>query len=460
MLYSSTRGNDNNLKFVDVLLNGLARDGGLYVPNSVQLYNDEELNFLRTLDYPNLAFEITKHFISREITNKEYKNICIKSYKNVFGQKIITFNKLNESEFIANLFHGPTYAFKDFALQLLGNIYDFILKKKRKKLTILGATSGDTGSAAIHGCSKSDNVKIFILFPYKKISEVQRKQMTTVNKKNVFNIAVKGNFDDCQSLVKKYFKLNNENKKLNLAAVNSINWVRIMGQIVYYFWAYFRLSKNNSPMSFVVPTGNFGNAYAGYVSKKMGLPVRKIVISSNKNDILTRFFNTGKMTLKKTLTSLSPSMDIQVSSNFERLLYDFYDDGKIIDKLFQELEEKKKFSVGKLHLDKMRDIFEYGKISDIATKKTIEKINKNYNVIIDPHTAVGLSVGNEKLNKKEKRVYLATAHYSKFIDTVKDSVDQKIDYPVKLKKILNKKEKFKIIENNIEQLNTLITKNN
>ena len=456
MIYSSTRGSDINLKFGDVLLNGLAKDGGLYVPNSIKSYSEEELDSLRELDYSSLAFELTKHFVLGEISVNEYKKICTNSYKKSFGEEIISFDKLDQHKYIANLFNGPTYAFKDFALQLLGNIYDYVLKKRKMKLTILGATSGDTGSAAIHGCAKSNNVKIFILFPLNRVSEIQRKQMTTVKKKNVFNIAVKGNFDDCQRMVKNYFKLNNENKKINLAAVNSINWVRIMGQIVYYFWSYFRVSSKFDPMSFVVPSGNFGNAYAGYISKKMGLPIKKIIIGSNKNDILTRFFKTGKMKIKKTLTSLSPSMDIQVSSNFERLLFDFYKNGKMIEKLFDKLENTKEFSVAESHLRNMRKTFGYGRLSDFETKKTINQIFNRYKLIVDPHTAVGLSVGEKQLDKKERRIYLATAHYSKFIKTVKESVKKKVDYPNKLKKILKKKEKFEIIENDIEQLDKLI----
>ena len=257
-------------------------------------------------------------------------------------------------------------------------------------------------------------------------------------------------------MVKNYFKFNNENKKINLAAVNSINWVRIMGQIVYYFWSYFRVTRKFEPLSFVVPTGNFGNAYAGYISKKMGLPIKKIIICSNKNDILTRFFKTGIMEIKKTLTSLSPSMDIQISSNFERLLFDFYENGKVIKKLFCKLENKKEFLVAETHLKKMRKTFGYGKLSDSETKKTISQIYNKYKLIIDPHTAVGISVGDKELNNKEKRIYLATAHYSKFIKTVKESVKKKVDYPVKLGKILKKKEKFKIIENDLDQLKKLI----
>ena len=458
MFYSSTRGKDKNLGFTEVLLNGLAHDGGLYIPQEIPFFNEKDLNHLRSLDYANLAYEIIKPFIANAIPNKNLKEICVKTYKKSFGKRIISFNHLNENECIANLFHGPTFAFKDFALQLLGNIYDFILEKKNIKLTILGATSGDTGSAAIEGCSKSDNVRIFILFPHGRVSEVQRRQMTTVNKKNVFNIAVKGNFDDCQRLVKSFFKLNNEKRELNLAAVNSINWVRIMGQIVYYFWIYFRVNNTLAPINFVVPTGNFGNAYAGYISKKMGLPIQKIVISSNKNDILARFFHSGKMVIKNTLTSLSPSMDIQISSNFERLLHDYIGDGMRVGELFAKLDASKEFGINQEHLKKMLNTFGYGKLTDYSTKKTIKFIYNKYKVIIDPHTAVGISVGQKQLKTKEKRVYLSTAHYCKFINTVRESIDKKIEYSKDIKKLLNKKESFYVIENSIDQLKEFITK--
>ena len=271
---------------------------------------------------------------------------------------------------------------------------------------------------------------------------------------------VKGNFDDCQKLVKDFFKMNHQNKKINLAAVNSINWVRIMGQIVYYFWSFFRVSKNFDPISFVVPTGNFGNAYAGYISKVMGLPIDKIVISSNKNDILTRFFRSGVMSIRKAHKSLSPSMDIQVSSNFERLLYHFYRDGNKIKNIFLELETKGKFKIQKTKLNEMKLFFESGKLDDKETIKTIKFFKNKYDIIIDPHTAVGCSVGNKKLSKSKKRVYLATAHYAKFLNTVKKSINIKIDYPPELKDLMKKEEKFYLIGNSIRQLKELIIKNN
>ncbi len=460
MFYSSTRGIDKNRRFKEVLLNGLAKDGGLYVPESLKEFSTKELVSLKKLNYPELAFEVTKDFISKDIPTDVYKEICYQTYSKVFGKNIISINKLGTNEYIANLFHGPTYAFKDFALQLLGNIYDFILKKEDKKLTIIGATSGDTGSAAIHGCSQSNKIKIFILFPKGKVSQIQRRQMTTFNKSNVFNIAVNGNFDDCQKLVKDFFNINNKKKEVNLAAVNSINWVRIMGQIVYYFWSFFKVSNNLNPISFVVPTGNFGNAYAGFISKKMGLPIKSIVVSSNKNDILTRFFMSGKMIVKNTKKSLSPSMDIQVSSNFERLLFDYISEGKTISKLFKELDNKGEFEICEENLKKIKCVFKSGKLDDKNTKETIKILNDKYNIIVDPHTAVGIAVGQKELSNHEKRVYLATAHYGKFLKTINLSLNKKINYPIKLGKLINKKEKYFEIDNKIEDFKNFVLKNN
>ena len=454
MLYSSTRGGDNNKSFIEVLLNGLASDGGLYVPNSIPFFNKENRRSLANLEYHELCYEITKEFLNNEIPLNKYKKICEKTYKNFSENKIISLTQLNKVEYILNLFHGPTFAFKDFALQLLGNLYEHILKEKNLSLTILGATSGDTGSAAIYGCSKSPKINLFILFPRGKVSEVQRKQMTTFDNPNVFNIEVDGDFDDCQRLVKKFFLKNKKN--YNLAAINSINWVRIMGQIVYYFWSFFKIEKDFKPISFVVPTGNFGNVYAGFYAKKMGLPIENLVVASNKNDILTRFFNSGSMKVKQTSSSLSPSMDIQVSSNFERLLFYFLKDSKKIKKLFLDLEDKGFFKIEDKILKEILKFFKSDKLNDKETISSISEIYKKYNITIDPHTAVGFAVGQRTLKDSSKRIYLATAHYGKFLQTVKEAINQEIDYPQSLKKLLIKKESYHQINNSIAELKSLI----
>ena len=457
MLYSSTRGKDNNKNFVQVMLNGLAKDGGLYVPNNIPKISKRKLHELKNLSYVDLAYEVTKDFVvSKDISKEEYKLILKKTYNKKFGEKIISIDKLNNNEFILNLFHGPTFAFKDYALQLLGNLYDYVLKKKKLNLTIIGATSGDTGSAAIYGCSKSKKINMFILFPKNKVSEIQRKQMTTFSAANVTNVSVRGNFDDCQKLVKDLFNKNTKSMEYNFAAINSINWVRILGQIIYYFWSYFKVEKNMIPINYVVPTGNFGNVYAGFISKRMGLPIKKLIVCSNKNDILTRFLSNGVMEKKLTRQSLSPSMDIQVSSNFERLIYHFLKNSKKVSNLINKMDKKGKYSVSKKLLTEILKEFSGGSISDNKTKKSIKRIYEEFNIVTDPHTAVGYSVGKSLLKNDEKRVYLSTAHFSKFFDTVSNSLKIRLVYPKKMKKILEKKESFLTISNEIDEIKKVI----
>ena len=457
MLYSSTRGNDKNVDFVQVMLNGLAKDGGLYVPNKIPKISKKKLQELKTLSYEDLAYEVTKEFVvSKDISREEYKLILKKTYNKRFGDEIISIDRLNKNEFILNLFHGPTFAFKDYALQLLGNLYDFILKKKKLNLTIIGATSGDTGSAAIYGCSKSKKINMFILFPKNKVSEVQRKQMTTFQASNVTNISVKGNFDDCQKLVKDLFNRNSKSLEYNFAAINSINWVRILGQIIYYFWSYFKVEKNMIPINYVVPTGNFGNVYAGFISKRMGLPIKKLIVCSNKNDILTRFFSNGVMKKKVARESLSPSMDIQVSSNFERLLHHFLKDGKKVSNLLNKMDKEGTYSVPKKLLIQILKEFMGGSVSDSKTKKTIKKIYDDFKIITDPHTAVGYSIGKKLLKNNEKRVYLSTAHFSKFIKTVRNSLKIRLTYPQEMREILKKKEHCLTISNEIDEIKRVI----
>ena len=457
MLYSSTRGKDNNINFVKVMLNGLAKDGGLYVPNNIPKISKKKLQELKSLSYVDLAYEVTKDFVvSKDISREEYRLILKKTYSKKFGDEIINIDRLNNNEFILNLFHGPTFAFKDYALQLLGNLYDFILKKKNLKLTIIGATSGDTGSAAIYGCSKSEKINMFILFPKSKVSEVQRRQMTTFGAHNVTNISVKGNFDDCQKLVKDLFNKNNQSMEYNFAAINSINWVRILGQIIYYFWSYFKVEKNMNPINYVVPTGNFGNVYAGFISKRMGLPIKKLIVCSNKNDILTRFLSNGIMEKKVARESISPSMDIQVSSNFERLLHHFLKDSKKLSNLINKMDQEGKYSVPKKLLTEILEEFVGGSVSDNKTKKSIKKIYDDFNIVTDPHTAVGYSIGKKLLKNNEKRIYLSTAHFSKFFNTVSNALNIRLKYPQKMKEILRKKEQYLTINNEIKEIKKVI----
>lgn len=332
MKYISTRGQAPAQSFEQVLLTGLAPDGGLYVPEELPQFSKEEIAQMAGLDYPQLAQKIITPFIDGAIPDDDLEEIIHRSYKSFANKAVAPLRMIGANEWVLELYCGPTLAFKDFALQLLGNLLDYVLKRNDQKVVILGATSGDTGSAALEGCRHSDNVDIYILHPYQRVSEVQRRQMTTVLGDNVHNIAVKGNFDDCQRIVKTAFGDQSflpEGRQL--VAVNSINWARIMAQIVYYFYASLQLGGPHRPVSFSVPTGNFGDIYAGYLAMQMGLPIKQLIIATNSNDILHRFMSSNDYAQGELKHTLSPSMDIMVSSNFERYLFDLFGrDGKAL----------------------------------------------------------------------------------------------------------------------------------
>ncbi len=325
MRYISSRGEAPVLSFDEVLLTGLARDGGLYVPESWPHFDVAALRDMASLSYAELALHLTHPFVGKAIPKAAYAGLVARSYAGFDHDPIAPLRDIGGGVHLMELFHGPTMAFKDYALQLVGQLFEHVLESRGERVTILGATSGDTGSAAIAGCAACPSVDVFILHPKGRVSEVQRRQMTTVTAPNVFNIAIEGDFDDCQDLVKTLFNDTAFRQDLRLSAVNSINWARIMAQTVYYFFAALKLGAPDKEVSFAVPTGNFGNVYAGYVARCMGLPVKRLIIGSNRNDILTRFFESGVMETHEVTPSLSPSMDIQVSSNFERLLFDLFD---------------------------------------------------------------------------------------------------------------------------------------
>jgi threonine synthase len=332
--YISTRGRSPALNFEDVLLTGLASDGGLYVPDSLPYFSADQIRSWRTLTYAELAGEILYPFVEGTFSREELDAILGDTYRVFRHGAVAPLTQVDRNQWVLELFHGPTLAFKDFALQLLGRLLDEVLKRRDEKIMIMGATSGDTGSAAIEGCKRCSNIDIFILHPHQRVSDVQRKQMTTVVGDSIHNLAVKGNFDDCQALVKATF--NNRSglpQDRGLVAVNSINWARIMAQIVYYFYSAVALGAPDRAVSFSVPTGNFGDIFAGYLAKKMGLPIETLVIATNKNDVLHRMMASGVYTKSTLEASLSPSMDITVSSNFERLLFDVY--GRNGDAIFQ-----------------------------------------------------------------------------------------------------------------------------
>ena len=321
MRYVSTRDTSKTFEFKDVFIKGLADDGGLFIPQTLMKYSENEVKDFKKLSYSELAKKIVYPFIGNFMSQAELSKIIDKSYSAFRRDNVVDFIKL-EDRTVLELFHGPTLAFKDVAMQLLGNFYEYYLSNENEKLNIVVATSGDTGAAAIDAIKGKKDVNIFVLHPHNRVSSVQRKLMTTGQNKNVFNIAVNGNFDDCQNLVKTMFADKNFSNDIKMSGVNSINWARIIAQSVYYFYSYFLIEDDNRPINFSVPTGNFGDVYAGYLAKKMGLPINKLIVATNQNDILHRAFSEGNYEIENVHETLSPSMDIQVASNFERLLYD------------------------------------------------------------------------------------------------------------------------------------------
>ena len=441
MEYISTRNTQKTFSFKDVFLKGLAPDGGLFVPKKIPLYTSQELEKLRNLSYNELATKIILKFCSDEFNEIEIKDLVKNSYKNFRVNDVVVIKKLGKVNLL-ELFHGPTLAFKDIAMQVIGNMYEKILKKNNLKINVVVATSGDTGAAAINAIRDRKNMKIFVLHPDNKISEVQRKFMTTVNSDNVFNIALASNFDECQKFVKSMFADKDFSKSINMSGVNSINWSRIVVQIVYYFFSYFKVANEDQKINYSVPTGNFGDIYAGYVAKKMGLPINKLIIATNSNDILKRAVNTGIYKPLEVEHTVSPSMDIQVASNFERLIFDVCscNSDKVI-KLMKDLNERGEFKLEKEELKKIKESFCSESLSEPETKSVIKEVYKNQKTLIDPHTAVAIGAIN-KVSLEGNTVTLATAHPSKFSDVVLKETGIKPELPENLKNTLIKKEKY------------------
>ena len=455
MEYISTRNTEKIFTFKDVFLKGLAPDGGLFVPKNIPIFTKEELKKLSNKSYKELAITIISKFCSDAFNEKEIKEIVENSYKCFRVENVVALKKIKKINLL-ELFHGPTLAFKDIAMQIIGNMYDLILKKNNLNINVIVATSGDTGAAAINAIKDKKNIKIFVLHPYNKISDVQRKFMTTVNEENVFNIALEGNFDECQNFVKLMFADKEFNQSIKMSGVNSINWSRIIAQIIYYFFSYFKISRDEIKLNFSVPTGNFGDIYAGYVAKKMGLPINKLIIATNNNDILKRVFDTGIYKPLKVKHTISPSMDIQVASNFERLIFDICScDSNQTLKLMNDLIKKGEFKIKKDNLKKIHQSFYAVSISEEETKSIIKKIYKDEKILIDPHTAVAISAV-EKVSLEGETVVLGTADPSKFSDTVMKETGKMPELPEKLKIILNRKEKFKKLHKDLKKVKEYI----
>ena len=417
MKYISTRGGVEPISFKDAVMMGMASDGGLLIPEFFPDVTDK-LTSWKSLSFQDLAYEIFSLYID-DIPSTELKNLIDKGYSTFDHPLVTPVSKLKKVD-ILELFHGPTLAFKDVALQFLGNTFEYILNERKGKLNILGATSGDTGSAAIQGVRGKDNIHIFIMHPDGKTSPLQALQMTSVLDDNVYNIAVDGSFDDCQNIMKETFADLEFKNKFHLGAVNSVNWARILAQTVYYFHAYNQVAENGSKLSFSVPTGNFGDIFAGYIARCMGLPIDKLILATNENDILSRFFNSGVYEMGSVNFTISPAMDIQIASNFERFLYFLVGkDSDTVNRLMKQFKTTGKMVVDEESM-KRNDCF----ISASAgTEKTLAKIKEYWeseNYLLDPHTAVGVAVA-EELNTESRTVCLSTAHPAKFPDAIENA---------------------------------------
>ncbi len=462
MKYISTRGDAPSLSFEDVVLTGLASDGGLYVPETLPAFSKEEIASWAGLSYSDLAFKIIAPFVDGEIPDGDLKDIIDRSYSSFRHSANAPLIQTCHNEWVLELFQCPTLAFKDFALQFLGNLLDYVLEKRKQKVVIMGATSGDTGSAAIEGCRRCENVDIFILHPHKRVSDVQRRQMTTVVEKNVHNIALEGNFDDCQNMVKASFADQSflpEGRQL--VAVNSINWARIMAQIVYYFYSGLALGSPHKKMSFSVPTGNFGDIFAGYLAKKMGLPIDQLVVATNSNDILHRCLSENDHSRKPLLHSLSPSMDIMVSSNFERLLFDVYDnDGAAIKDLLDSFKHGE-MTLSDKAFARVQDIFSSYRLSDDETVAVIKHVFDDTEYLLDPHTAIGLQAARKtRRSQNVPMICLATAHPAKFPEAVKKAgqLDDPA-LPLHMRDLFQRKEQYHVLTDDISAVQSHIANN-
>ena len=450
MQYISTRGDAPVLNFEEVLLAGLATDGGLYVPKEWPQLDAKTLKSLQSKTYQEIAVEVMLPFVGDTFDRETFTRLVNTAYGRFAHDAVVPLKQLDSSTWLMELFHGPTLAFKDVALQLLGLMFDEVLTRKGEKVTIVGATSGDTGSAAIEACKDRDSIDIFILHPHNRTSDVQRRQMTSVTSKNVHNIALNGTFDDCQDMVKAMFADNTFRNEVNLSAVNSINWGRIMAQIVYYVTAAVRLGAPDRSIDVIVPTGNFGNIYAAHAAKSMGVPIEVLGVASNRNDILTRFFESDDMSITGVEPSVSPSMDIQVSSNFERLLFDkMARDGNAVSKVMKDFRATGKMDVPQGTLSAMKEHFVALASSDDETIDEIKHDLVAYGEVIDPHTATGIRMA--RLRKKTDRpvVVMATAHPAKFPDAVEKATGQHPALPQHLSDLFERDERYEILNDDL-----------
>jgi threonine synthase len=444
--YISTRGRAPALGFADVLVDGLARDGGLYLPES---WPRLDLAGLAKLDYAALAHRVMYPFVWPDIDEAAFANLVRDAYAGFDHDEVAPLTDLGADEHLLELVHGPTLAFKDYALQLVGRLLDHVLAGRGRRATILGATSGDTGSAAIAACRDRPAMTVVILHPKGRVSDVQRRQMTTVDAPNVFNVAIEGSFDDCQDLVKAAFNDTALRDRLALSAVNSINWARVLAQIVYYVWAALKLGAPSRAIAFAVPTGNFGNVYAGYAARAIGLPIAQLIVGANRNDILARFFAANDMSIRPVEPSLSPSMDIQVSSNFERLLFDLLDrSGAAVTAAIAAFRATGRLALPEPAWRRARALFDSARFSDEETLAVIRSFHAETGRLIDPHTAIGLAAGRaRRKDAATALVVLETAHPAKFPDAVRRATGVAPALPERLADLMSREEHCTVLPN-------------
>ncbi|GGB46130.1 threonine synthase [Tistrella bauzanensis] len=457
MHYISTRGRAPRLDFSEVLLDGLGRDGGLYLPETWPQIDADTLRRWRGLSYADLAKRIMRLFVGTTIAAADLDRMIDDTYRGFDHRAVAPLKQLGPDEWVMELFHGPTLAFKDFALQLLGRLFDHVLDRSDRRGVILGATSGDTGSAAIEACRDRARLDVFILHPLGRTSEVQRRQMTTVLSPNIHNIAIQGTFDDAQDMVKAAFGDEGFRDTVGLTAINSINWARIAAQVVYYFHAGLALGAPDRPIAFSVPTGNFGDVYAGYIAARMGLPVAKLIVATNENDILARFFRDGDYSSAGVRPTLSPSMDIQVASNFERLLFDLKGrDGEATAAAIATFRATGRLPVTPAEVAEAQALFDAGAADDTRTLSTIRTVFGETGEILDPHTAVGVAVGRDRKPAGVPVVVLSTAHPAKFPDAVERAIGRRPALPERMADLMERPERFETLEADVSGLKSHI----
>ncbi|GEN28161.1 threonine synthase [Halovibrio variabilis] len=460
MRYISTRGQAPALSFEEVVLTGMASDGGLYVPETLPEFSRDELADMAGLSYAEIAFRVMKPFVNGEIDDATFQSIVTEAYATFNHDAVLPLKQLDANHFLLEQFHGPTLAFKDVALQLLGRLLDHFLKKRGERAVIMGATSGDTGSAAIEGCRHCDNLDIFILHPHNRVSEVQRRQMTSVLANNVFNIAIEGNFDDAQAMVKASFADQSFLNGTRLVAVNSINWARIMAQIVYYIASGVALGAPHREVSFCVPSANFGNVFAGYMAYKMGLPVKQFIIATNANDILHRTLTANDFSKKELAATLAPSMDIVVSSNFERLLFDAYDrDGLAVAALLERFQQEPT-ALADAPLATLREKFSSYSVDDATILEAIRDAHKRTGEMLDPHTATGYRAAERaRADQSTPMITLATAHPAKFAEAVVKAGFPGVPLPPHMEDLIEREERYTVLPAELAAVQQYVVEN-